>query len=309
MNKLKEVKMIKIPPPLTNDLENYYKEAKPFFLDFLNETLMLKRYKKLIKYLEISSKKGHLTFNENKMRSMLIGNKNELDLISKEIGTFPKDSHSEKLYNNFVNTITGMSVSKIINLKTCPYCNRIKLVCDPEKKIRPEYDHYYPQSQYPYFSISFFNLIPCCHTCNNLKRVYGKLLYPYIEEFGEKTIFHVELKNVDLSDLNPSNVDIRIVDSDLGPVKNTMEINHISRLKLDCLYENEQERAVRIIRKIISHEKKVIWSYKNNFDYYKTMSDEQILNLVFENTLGRNEWHLNQYSKFTYDVIKQFNSD
>ncbi|TCL67476.1 hypothetical protein EV196_10232 [Mariniflexile fucanivorans] len=34
--------------------------------------------------------------------------------------------------------------------------------------IKPELDHYYPKSLYPYFGVSFYNLIPSCQSCNGL---------------------------------------------------------------------------------------------------------------------------------------------
>lgn len=61
------------------------------------------------------------------------------------------------------------------NLNFCPYCNKdevqiikkINLVTGDELTARLyQLDHFYPRSRYPYLSLSFFNLIPGCATCN-----------------------------------------------------------------------------------------------------------------------------------------------
>jgi hypothetical protein len=61
------------------------------------------------------------------------------------------------------------------NLLFCPYCNSIEvqvitetngLTGDAERIALLQLDHFYPQSRHPYFSVSFFNLIPGCSPCN-----------------------------------------------------------------------------------------------------------------------------------------------
>lgn len=64
-----------------------------------------------------------------------------------------------------------------MSLKTCPYCNINNLdiihvdLSGDEKKIsaKCELDHVMPQSQFPLFESSFWNLVPICHTCNHNK--------------------------------------------------------------------------------------------------------------------------------------------
>ena len=58
-------------------------------------------------------------------------------------------------------------------IKTCVYCNSqlaltVRIVGGP-RKAKFQIDHYYPKSEYPCFSISFYNLYPVCGPCNNSK--------------------------------------------------------------------------------------------------------------------------------------------
>ena len=71
-----------------------------------------------------------------------------------------------------------------------------------EKIIRPEFDHWFPKSQYPLLALSFYNLIPSCHICNsNLKgKIKPDLKYhfhPYNPINNFHPIFSYELKVYD----------------------------------------------------------------------------------------------------------------
>ena len=93
-----------------------------------------------------------------------------------------------------------------LDIPTCPYCNRMytKTVIGElgEKIIRPEFDHWFPKSQYPLLALSFYNLIPSCHICNsNLKgKIKPDLKYhfhPYNPINNFHPIFSYELKDYD----------------------------------------------------------------------------------------------------------------
>lgn len=89
----------------------------------------------------------------------------------------------EDLFNEFLgvffnyeryqgSTITNF-FSKIINSKTCFYCNRAYITnfkMENKDKIVSTFqlDHFYENKLYPYLSLSFYNFIPCCSTCNSV---------------------------------------------------------------------------------------------------------------------------------------------
>lgn len=84
----------------------------------------------------------------------------------------------------------------MLNITVCPYCNReyISIVgdLDQDLKIRPEIDHFFPQSKYPYLSCSLFNFIPSCLLCNHHKKDSFNIsdenltIYPYSEGFEKR---------------------------------------------------------------------------------------------------------------------------
>ena len=76
-----------------------------------------------------------------------------------------------------------------LNLKTCPYCNRQFIHAFKGKRNeRPELDHFHPKAKYPIFCLSFYNLIPACHSCNHVKLEDSIKVNPYQRAFRRKFI-------------------------------------------------------------------------------------------------------------------------
>lgn len=64
----------------------------------------------------------------------------------------------------------GHELVEELGIKTCPYCNRQFIYSfEANRQERPELDHFYPKATYPMFCLSFYNLIPACHSCNHVK--------------------------------------------------------------------------------------------------------------------------------------------
>lgn len=72
-----------------------------------------------------------------------------------------------------------------LNIRTCPYCNRnyTFTIHGKGKKTRPEFDHFYDKATTPVLAVSFYNLVPSCHTCNHVKRNDALKINPYFHGF------------------------------------------------------------------------------------------------------------------------------
>lgn len=72
-------------------------------------------------------------------------------------------------YNKVQNAIFPQYVSRL-GIKACVYCNAQYVTSNPlHKHISYEIDHFLPKSIFPFLSTSFYNLYPCCSTCNRHK--------------------------------------------------------------------------------------------------------------------------------------------
>lgn len=100
-------------------------------------------------------------------------------------------------YESYIKQNQEMSyaLAHLMDVNTCTYCNRqYTLTVDDvdangatiDHLIRPEFDHWFPQVAYPDLALSYYNLIPACHTCNsNLKNRQEMdlehFVHPYID--------------------------------------------------------------------------------------------------------------------------------
>lgn len=92
-------------------------------------------------------------------------------------------------YYDLVSDALGKDLVENLNIKTCPYCNRQFLYTfkgrAPE---RPELDHFFPKSLFPLFCLSFYNLIPSCHSCNHVKSEELIGVNPYQRPFDRRFV-------------------------------------------------------------------------------------------------------------------------
>lgn len=118
--------------------------------------------------------------------------------------------------NGFGSSDEAYSILRSLNVRVCPYCNRIYTITLPSKeelrpgrkpkKTRPTFDHFYYQSEYPFLALNLFNLVPSCHTCNlNKGTAKAEIIYPYDEAFEKKAVFRVipQIEEIINEDCNP----------------------------------------------------------------------------------------------------------
>lgn len=139
------------------------------------------------------------------VKKLLLANKKELEEFIKKFGTF-SESESKKLtdvifrYNTFSGRKSAYDILRLENVTVCPYCNRQYIFTLENNKVRPQFDHYYPKSIYPYLALSIFNLIPSCSICNQAKSTLDTykepILYPFEEEFGDEVRFVINSDDI-----------------------------------------------------------------------------------------------------------------
>lgn len=145
----------------------------------------------------------------NDVYDIITGNITTLNRFIQRLGVILESDNKERYhklmlafgYDNFCESKkiwNAYEFCRRLKTSVCPYCNReyIFTIGDiKDKTVRPELDHFFPKSRYPYLSCSFFNFIPSCHICNHGKRESGTgIIYPYEEDFGEKFPVRVKFK-------------------------------------------------------------------------------------------------------------------
>ena len=191
-------------------------------------------------------------------------------------------------------------------LKTCPYCNMGYILIserDNKKKngLRPEIDHFFPKSKYPYLAMSFYNLIPSCQVCNHTKKskdtFKDELLSPYeIDESAFK--FTYNIKNINLLEIQKYNFDIDSLDIDIEE-KNKQQNNDY--FKLDKLYKQHKDIVLELIIKKRKYPKSYIEELKRSFKF----TDDEIYRLLLCNYKNDDDLNKRPLSKLIRDITDE----
>ena len=197
----------------------------------------------------------------------------------------------------------GYWLAEKLNVNTCPYCNRqYTFTIDKKKKTRPQFDHFYPISIYPYFALSFYNLIPCCSICNQIKTDSTKtLLHPYCEGFGDSFYFNINHKDYIL---NKKKIEVKFnsVNGYNNEFVKKCE-NNVSEFALKDLYSKHSDYMEEIIEKAYSYNDSFYDSLIHDFSKMgKTHSE--IDRLIFGNYIDLADNEKRPLSKLTRDLLR-----
>ena len=214
-------------------------------------------------------------------------------------------------YKNFSERKIACDILNAMKIEVCPYCNRLYIHTIKSRKVRAQFDHYYPKRQYPYLALSLYNLIPSCAVCNtvksNLDTIKAPLLYPYDEEFGYENRFVLEPKT------NQEYVKIWQGVSDEFDLKieaktRLKEIicRQDDKLHLSELYNEHKSYIMDIIKsRNINSPDRIRDLYLRYGKLFAT--EAEVKGLLYMTNLGKEHWGKRPLAKLTYDIDKQFN--
>ena len=142
-------------------------------------------------------------------------------------------------------------------IKACVYCNgqyaiaTEEFVEDGQKKIIGTYhfDHFMPESKYPFLCTSYFNLQPSCPTCNITKSTRDAEFNLYTTDTNKQDVFWFELTPEKSLDAYVSE-DMDKLEVKLNSNNATLLENHQKLFHIDEIYEQHidvvQELIVRM---------------------------------------------------------------
>lgn len=199
--------------------------------------------------------------NDNDLKALIMARPDNLEGIISGLRQYCPDfvdetSYAHKiLYNIFVSSCYEKSdkFSKhqfitYLNRDTCPYCNRSYIYYLSKKKgIKPQIDHFFPKSKYPFLAMSFYNLIPSCQTCNGFGAKEEKdpliegLINPYLIKPSD-FLFTYEPTSVKFisSVLDKTSIKLKIKKNIPG---------HLTVFKLAELYEQHADHVIELVVK------------------------------------------------------------
>jgi len=213
-----------------------------------------------------------------------------------------RDEIFEKEYKNWGNRKIEYSAYEFVNildLKTCPYCNRnYTFIVDEESgKLRPEIDHFYPKSIYPFLAMSFYNLIPSCSICNHTKssKIKENLINPYDIKDDD---FKFTYKPTDISF---SQIESKKYNMDSFEIEFKKKNENIDIFKLDELYKQHKDIVVDLLMKKAYYPKSYIEELEKSFGFTK----DEIYRYLLNNYKKEEDLHKRPLSKLIKDISEE----
>ncbi len=237
--------------------------------------------------------------------------KDNKSIISKVVSTLGKDKLHEylKYIFNFQDYSTnhGYRFVELVNIKVCPYCNMnyiFSATSKPaDKGTRPDIDHFYPKSDYPWLALSLYNLIPSCKVCNHKKRneFNQDLLNLYKDDLVDKFYFNAFPVNAQslFNNVMDKNYEVWLMHENDKSVT-----AHDGIFLLEKRYNNFSDIINEIICKQIIYSSSYIENLVNQHDFINSYEDAY--RLVWGNYCNVEDFYKRPLAKFTSDIVKQF---
>lgn len=210
------------------------------------------------------------------------------------------------------NTEFSYYIAELLNTNTCTYCNRQYTLTvrttEGKRLIRPEFDHWFAQSRYPEFALSFYNLIPSCSFCNSILKneketVLDKHIHPYMDtDAGFEFTYNFIGKDTDGKNLYGVDCNITAVGiKDKRRVKETLELFRIKEvynahagLELKDLIDLATANPGDYIDELVNH------VLANTH-----LTKEDVFRILFGVETLPNRYLNRPFSKFKMDIISK----
>lgn len=199
-------------------------------------------------------------------------------------------------------------LARMKGTNACTYCNRQYTFTIEEYEssnktehiARPELDHWFCKQLFPLMSLSFYNLIPCCHTCNSSVKSntifsLSTHVHPYLQQDGNPKI-HFQQK---LTSLGWSVV--------IKRKKGSREDRMVEDFKLNEIYRYHGPLEVKDLIEFNSSFSPGYLSllYKKVLkEAYGNKSQSEVYRMLFGTEYNPNDFGARPLSKLKYDILK-----
>jgi hypothetical protein len=195
-----------------------------------------------------------------------------------------------------------------LDVLTCPYCNEhftYSFAYERRNEIIRrtfDLDHVYSQESYPFFAISFFNLVPCCKVCNHIKLDEDANYFnPHLSVNIDDAYFF-DLKPLDpgfISDASKIQLDIRFKSNKYTTeVKETMSVVALLN-RMRC----HKELVRDIINKKRIYTNEYVNSLKAQISYLRNIDVVTLKRTIHGVYFDHKDYHKRPFSKLTSDIL------
>jgi len=206
-----------------------------------------------------------------------------------------------------------------LGVSVCPYCNRqyiFTVYSKNGKKIaRPQLDHFLNKNEFPFFALSFYNLIPSCSICNHIKGTQSIFLHPYKEDF-DTWKFNIDKvhncffgkKTLD----NPNEQDWEIIFNFICTNSNKIKtcekcfriVQNINVFALKEIYAFHKDYVSELVFKAQAYTETYYDSVIKSFSDLG-LNEAEIHRQIFGTYVLREDFDKRPLAKLTHDILEQ----
>ena len=245
------------------------------------------------------------------LEEVITANPEKLD----EIAQWGEDKFDEyefmiKKYKNFTtkkDEYDAYDLAKKLNVNVCPYCNvnsTYTVIKKDNKKItRPEFDHFYDKATNPILALSFYNLIPSCHTCNSTLKGSEEFsmkshLNPYSDSFDEVAKFQLKIESSKFyHSVDGFEVKLKTEDERAE--------NNIRCFELDTLYQNHKDIVLELIQKEAIYNESYLDELLTQYEGTLFKNREDLQRLISGGYVSNDEIGKRPLSKLVKDISSE----
>ena len=200
-----------------------------------------------------------------------------------------------------------------LGITVCPYCNHNYIFTrDPEnEKGRADLDHYYPKSKISHLALSFYNLIPCCKTCNSngIKGDQTIDINPYEGGFENSHLFTV-VNLVEFFLTQEQETEVKLVKNESYAKEPSLDpTENIRVFRLNELYSQHGTLVRDLMTKAEAYHEGYYESLRESFKGVGIGSNKDLDRLIFGNYVAPEDFGKQPLSKFTRDILLQLGVD
>jgi hypothetical protein len=207
----------------------------------------------------------------------------------------------------------GVWFAKQMNIKVCPYCNAQNTILTNKdfgnEILKFQFDHFFPKSEFPYLSISLYNLIPSCANCNITKSSKSLNLnehyHPYEMDFANLAKFKLSYNPdpllLTVNNIKNQNLEIDFISNFNDPLNIIGKHNELYHIK--GVYNRYNDVAEELLitsiiytSKLAKMHLKIKGLFNNEEDYFRYV----IRNYPYQKDILKRP-----LAKFTQDISKQ----
>lgn len=244
--------------------------------------------------------------NEIKSKSL------DIDIINK---AFVGDKANLNGYKKFTTKAKtqyrGYNLADALKIDVCPYCNKnyTYIIMNKSKQYtRPDFDHFLSKEKYPYFALSFYNLIPSCQICNRTLKhttefTLSTHLHPYQEDFNSIKKFSTTKPLVLCNKESDFEIIFKDKSSDKALAKKADE--NIKDLALELQYNRHKDIVLELKDRYDLYNDASIQVLLKDTDIFKKKGEEYIKSLIICSDTKDKNINKRPLSKLIKDISQE----